>query len=115
MSRKSRIGATVGGISIGFSTLCLLVMPVFTPSIILAPLAAIVLAPISLVLHARRTALVAAIFALVPLLGLMSAESFAEYFRTGYVAFAPLFLAVIIAALALANYKRSQRTAEPPS
>jgi hypothetical protein len=111
MIRKSRIGAAIGGISIGFSTLCLLVMPVFTPSVVLAPLVAIVLAPIALALQARRTALVAAIFALVPLFGFMSAESFAEYFRTGYVAFAPLFLAVIIAALVLVNYKRSRGTA----
>lgn len=114
MNVKSRVGVTAGVVSILFSTLCLFVMPVFTGSIILAPLAGVVLAATALALGARRTAGVTLLFALVPACGFLVMENYSEYFGTGYVAFIPLVAAAVVAACTAVNYSRS-RAIKPTS
>jgi hypothetical protein len=108
MNVRTRIGVSAGVVSILFSTLSLIVMPVFTGSIILAPLLGVVLGATALALGARRTAGVTFVFALVPACGFFVMENFSGYFRTGYVAFLPLVVAVAVAAWALISYSRSK-------
>ena len=107
--KAPRVGATVGGISIAFSTLCFLVTPAFTPAFILAILFGAISGAIALALKARRTAVVAFAFSLTPLLGFLLLESFAERVRSGYIAFLALGAAVLVAASALVNYSKARR------
>jgi hypothetical protein len=110
----SRIGVVVGGLSIGFSTLCFLVTPVFTGALVLAALFGAISGAIAIALKARRTAMVAFIFALTPLFGFLTMEYVAERVGTGYVTFIPLVLAVVVAAWALVNYSRSKVASPSP-
>lgn len=114
MNCKTRIGVCTGVVSILFSTACLVVMPVFSGAIVVAPLAGVFLAAIAAALGARRTAGVALLFALVPACGFFVMETFSEYFGTGYVAFVPLLVAVAVATLVLISYSRT-RAIEPGS
>jgi hypothetical protein len=102
----SRISVAVGGLSIGFSTLCFIVTPVFTGALILAALFGAISGAIAIAFKARRTALVAFIFALTPLCGFLVMEYVAERAGTGYVTFIPLVLAIAVAAWALVDYSR---------
>jgi hypothetical protein len=111
MSTRSRIGAAVGGVSIGLSTLCFLVMPAFTPAILIAVFIGFIFGIAAALLGARRTAGVAVIFALVPLLGFFVMEAFAEKVGTGFVAFVPLLLAGAIGGFAARNYLRVKNNA----
>jgi hypothetical protein len=70
MNVWARIGVSAGVVSILFSTLCLIVMPVLIGSIILAPPAGVVPGAIAVAPGARRTAGVKFAFALVPSCGL---------------------------------------------
>jgi hypothetical protein len=101
-------------VSILFSIFCLVVMPVFTGAIIVAPLIGFAFAVISAALGARRTAAVTFAFALVPFCGFLVMETLSEHVGTGYVAFAPLVAAVVLAAWAVGNYSHAKR-AEPRS
>lgn len=114
MNAKARVGVVVGVVSILFSILCLVFMPVFTGAIIMAPLIGVGFGGISAVLGARRTAGVTFAFALVPLGGFLVMENFSEHVGTGYVAFAPLVAAIALAAWAAGNYLHTKRT-EPGS
>ena len=107
--KAPRVGVIVGDISIAFSTLCFLATPAFTPAFILAILFGAISGAIAIGLKARRTALVAFVFALTPLLGFLLLESLAERVRSGYIAFLALGAAVLIAALALASYSKARR------
>jgi hypothetical protein len=104
-----RIGAGLGGISIAFSTLCFFVMPMFTPAFMLAALFGSLSGAIALTLKARRTAMVAFVFALVPLLGFLLMQYAAEPLRSIYVVFVPLGLAVALAAWSFRNYLKALR------
>jgi hypothetical protein len=104
----SRIGVVVAGLSIVYSTLCFLVTPVFTGAIILAALFGTISGAIAIALKARRTAIVAFIFALTPLFGFLVMEYVAERVGTGYVTFIPLVLAIVVAAWALVDYSRGK-------
>lgn len=104
-----RIGVAVGCISIAFSTMCFLVTPAFTPAFVLALLFGSTSGAIALVLKARRTAVVAFVFALTPLLGFLLLENVAERVGSGYVAFLALGAAALVAALALVSYAKAQR------
>ena len=108
MSVRTRIGVSAGVVSILFSTLCLIVMPAFTGSIILAPLVGVVLGATAVALGTRRTAGVTFVFTLVPACGFFVMENFSEYFGTGYVAFLSLVAAVAVTGWALINYSRSK-------
>lgn len=107
----SRIGAVLGGISIGFSTLCFAITPVFTPAFLLAALFGLLSAALALALKARRTALVALVFAATPFCGLLLIDHVVERVRNGYVAFIPLAAAFVVASWALLDYSRRKRNA----
>jgi hypothetical protein len=106
----ARIGVVVGGISIAFSTLCFLITPAFTPAFMLALLFGALSGALALALKARRTAVLAFVFALTPLCGFLLMEYVAERVRTGYIVFVPLGLAFAIAVGVLVNYSKARRT-----
>lgn len=103
MSARSRYGVIAGGIGIVLSSLCLLVIPVFTPAIVLAVLVGALGGTLAIALQARRTAFLAFTFALTPLFGLLAMQYSAG---SGYVAFIPWALAVMIATSAFVLYAR---------
>ena len=111
MKPHSRVGAAVGGISIAFSTLCFAVIPAFTPALMLAALFGTISGAIALALKARRTAVVAFVFALTPFCGFVLIQYVAERVRSGYVSFVPLVVAFSIALWALINYSKARRSA----
>jgi hypothetical protein len=106
--KAAHIGAAVGGISIAFSALCFVVTPAFTPAIILAVLFGVLSGAIALALKAKRTAIVAFVFAVTPFCGFLLMQYAAEPLRNGYVVFAPLALATGVAVFALINYSRAK-------
>ena len=106
--KPARIGAAVGGISIAFSTLCFVVMPAFTAALILAILCGAISGSIALGLKARRSAMVAFVFALTPLGGFLMLEHVVERVHNGYVMFVPLGLAFMIAVWVLRNYLKTK-------
>lgn len=109
MSTKHRLGISLGILSIAFSTLCLIVMPVFTGAMIAALLLGVAFGAMAASLGARRTAGVTLLFALAPLFGFFVMENSAAYFRTGYVAFAPFLVAIVVAVWVATNYLRTKR------
>ena len=108
---QSRMGAVVGGINIAFSLLCFMIMPVFTAAIFLAVLFGATSGAIAMKLQARRTALVAFVFALAPLAGFLVMEHVVERFHNGHVTFVPLVAAAAVAVWALLDYSRARRAA----
>lgn len=114
MNIKTRIGIFVGLSSMLFSTLCLIVMPVFTGAIIVAPFIGAILGAIAAACGARRTAVVTLVFAVVPACGFYVMERFSGYFGTGYVAFFPLVVAIAVASSVLLSYSRT-KPVEPGS
>ena len=106
MRSRRAIGVVAGTISIVFSILCFLVMPVFTPGIVLAGIVGAVAAIIAFVCKARRTALVTFVFALVPTFGFILLEYDPPRFDTGYLAFIALGVALVVAVLAFVDYSR---------
>jgi uncharacterized protein YqhQ len=113
VNTKSRIGVVVGGVSIAFSSLCFLVTPVFTGALVLAAFFGAISGAIALALKARRTALMAFIFALTPLCGFLILENVVERVGTGYVMFIPIVAAFAIAVWVLVDYSKGARTAPP--
>lgn len=111
MKTRSLVGVIVGGTSIAFSSLCFVIAPVFTPAVVLAVVVGAIGGSVALALQARRTALVAFAFAVTPLLGLLMIQYAAERVGTGYIAFAPLVVAVIVAAWALCDFRLRIRIA----
>ena len=107
--KSARIGVAIGSISVVFSTLCFLVMPVFTASLILSIASGVPSGLIALSLKARRTALVAFAFAPVPLCGFLLLEHAAHFVGSGYIAFLALGVAILVAAWAVIDYSRSRR------
>lgn len=105
--KDSRIGVAIGIISVVFSTLCFLVMPVFTGSVVLSIFFGVPSGIIALSLKAKRTAIVAFVFAPVPALGLLLLEQ--DLLGGGYMAFLSPCVAAVIAALALIHYARARR------
>lgn len=108
MDAKFLIGAIIGGTSIVFSLLCFSVMPVFTPGIVLAAAVGAAASIVALALQARRTALVALVFALTPLFGFLLLEYDPRRFDTGYLAFIAVGVALVVAVLAFADYSREK-------
>jgi hypothetical protein len=105
---RSGIGVFVGVTSIAFSTLCFLIIPVFTLAIGLAVLFGAMSGGLAWGLKARRTAIVAFTFALTPLCGFLLMEHVAERVGNGYVVFLPLGAAVVVAALAWGGHRRQR-------
>lgn len=107
MRTKLRGGYIAGGAAIVLSSLCLLVMPVFTPAIAVALLAGAIGGSLAYVLHAPRVAFAAFMFALAPLLGFAMMQSEVE---TGYAAFIPWVVAALVAVamMSSANRRRAQ-------
>lgn len=62
----SRIGVVIGGIGIACSMLCFFVTPVFTPAFLAAVFVGFLGGATALAFKARRTAVVAFVFALMP-------------------------------------------------
>lgn len=108
MSTRSRIGVSLGVASIVFSSLCLVVMPVFTAAILAALLIGAAFSAIAASLGAPRTAGVTLVFSLAPLFGFLVLENLTEHFGTGYVAFAPWVAATGVAAFVAINYVRDK-------
>jgi hypothetical protein len=109
----TRFGVAVGVISVAFSTLCFVIVPVFTPAFLLAALFGLISGGLCLALKARRSAWVAFVFALVPLCGFLVLEYVVEYVGNGHVFFVPLAAAMAFAAWALIDYSRATRAARP--
>ncbi len=107
--KNSSLGAVVGGISIAFSTLCYAIVAVFTPAFVLAALFGATSGGLALALKARRTAIVAFVFALAPLCEFLLVQYVVERVGSGYIAFIPLGLAVAVAVWALIDYQRARR------
>jgi hypothetical protein len=105
----ARIGVAIGCASIAFSTLCFVVTPVFTGGLILAPFFGVVSGGASFALNAKRTAAVALVFSLAPFCGFLVLENVVERVGNGYVFFAPLGAAALIAAWVLSRYSRAKR------
>jgi hypothetical protein len=106
MRLKPSISIVTGTVSIAFSSLCFLVMPVFTPGIVLAGLVGAVAGVIALVGGARRTALVTLTFAITPTFGFLLLEYDPPRFNTGYLAFIALGVALVVAFFAFVDYSR---------
>lgn len=109
MKNTSRIGAAVGGISIAFSMLCCLIVPVFTGAMVLAALFGLISGGLAMALQARRTAIVAFVFALVPLCEFLLLQYVAEPAGTALIAFIPLVAALAVAVWFLLTYMRPSR------
>ena len=108
MRLKPSIGIVTGAASIAFSSLCFLVMPVFTPGIVLAGFFGAVAGIIALVSGARRIALVTFTFAVTPTFGFFLLEYDFPRFHTGYLAFVALVIALVVAVFAFVNYSRGR-------
>jgi hypothetical protein len=102
--KPARIGVILGCISMAFSTLCFLVMPAFTAALVLAMLFGLPSSAIALGLKAKRTALVALVFAPTPLGGFLLMEHASHLVGSGYIAFVALGVAFLVAALAIIDY-----------
>ena len=113
MSRSSRIGATTAKWSIGIAALCYLVTPIFTPAIAVAALVCAIGGIAALVLGARRIALVAIAFALLPMGGLVVLQSLDASALSDSIVFVPLLAAVAAVALLLTGAV-SQEDVENP-
>lgn len=107
--KTARVGVSLGGISIAFSTLCFVVMPAFTGALILAMLFGVPSSAIALGLKAKRTALVTLVFAPTPLCGFLLMEHASHLVGSGYIAFVALGAAFFIAALAIIDYSKARR------
>lgn len=105
----ARIGAAVGGISIGFSALCFFITPAFTPAFALAAFFGGLSGTLALALKARRTAIVAFVFALTPFCGFLVMQYLVEQLRNSFVFFIPLLFAIAVATWAFVSYSRAKR------
>lgn len=109
----TRFGVAVGVISVAFSTLCFVIVPVFTPAFLLAALFGLISAGLCIALKARRSAWVAFVFAFVPLCGFLVLEYVVEHVGNGHVFFVPLAAATAFAAWSLIDHSRATRAARP--
>lgn len=109
MKTRPLIGIIAGGISIAFSSLCIVVTPVFGAAIVLAVIGGLIGGTIALVLKARRTALVAFIFALTPLLFFLALA----YDGNGdsYLVLLPVAVAIAAAVMVLFDFLGKRRVA----
>ena len=105
MTTRSRIGLAVAWTSIAFSLASCAIYFAFTPVIPVSAILGTVGAVLALASKARRTALVVAVFGLVPL-GQLLIEHF---FENEYLVPIPAAIALVIAGLAIANYFQSRR------
>ena len=108
MRLRPTIGIVAGAASIGFSTLCFLVMPVFTPGIVLAGFVGAMGSVIALACKARRTALVTFVFALTPTFGFLLLEYDPPRFDRAYLAFIALGVALVVAVIAFSGYSKDR-------
>lgn len=106
MRAQSRTGLVIAGVGIAFCAICFALYFAFTPVFIAAALAGVIGAVSALAAKARRTALVAALFGLVPF-GQFLIESFTS---SEVLVFAPGAMAMLIAAFAFANYSSGRRS-----
>lgn len=113
MSRSSRVGATTAKWSIGIAALCYLVTPIFTPAIAAAAFVCAMGGIAALVLGARRIALVAIAFAVIPMGGLMALQYLDDSAMSSSIVFVPLLAAVAAVALLLTG-AASQEDVENP-
>lgn len=105
-------GVAVGGISIVFSLLCLGVAAVFTPAVILAVVFGLMSGGIAWGLGARRTARVAMVMSVLPVVEWLLMDNVAESAGTALLALLPLLAALGFAVWMLVDYLR-QRAARP--
>lgn len=105
MTSRFRIGVAVAWVSIVFSLLSFAVYFVFTAVFFVSALFGAVGALAAIASKAKRTALVAAVFGLVPL-GQLLVE---QFFESEYLVPLPAAAALSIAGLAFANYAQSKR------
>jgi len=110
MSARSRIGITVAGLSIAFSVSSFAIYFAFTPVFLVSALFGTIGAVVAMASKSRRTALVAAVFGLVPL-GQLLTEHF---FESEHLVPLPAATALVIAGMALANYAQSRRASMCP-
>jgi len=111
MNTRSRIGITLAWVSIAFSVLSFAIYFAFTPVFFVSALFGAVGAVVALASKARRTALVAAVFGLVPF-GQLLIE---QFFESEYLVPLPAAIALLIAGLAIANYAQSRRVNMRPA
>lgn len=108
-TKAARIGAVTGGISIAFSAICFFIFPVFTPAFVAALIVGAVCGGTALSLKAKRTALVAFVFALTPLCFHFLVDYAPARLHSNYAVIAALAIAVIVAVFALVDYARARR------
>lgn len=105
MKTTPRSGMTIAGASIVFSTISSLVYFAFTPVLVLSALLGAIGVAFALGSSAKRTALVTAVFALVPL-GQLLMERF---FESTLSVLVPAALAIVTAAWALLDYSACRK------
>lgn len=111
MSAGSRIGVGVAGVSIAFSMFSILLYFAFTPVFLISALLGAIGAACALASKARRTALVAAIFGLVPLAQLL-VETFID---NEYFVLVPAALSFFVSGFIFANYSQERRVRLRPA
>jgi hypothetical protein len=102
----ARIGSAVGGISMVFSLLCLVVVAAFTAAAILAVLFGTISSGIAWAMGARRTARVALVLSFVPACEWLLLDQMTESVGTLLLALVPLVLALGFAVWMLVDYFR---------
>jgi hypothetical protein len=105
MSIKSQVGISIAVVSIVFSSLCFALYFAFTPIVLASALVGTIGAGFAFAAKARRTAMIALVFGLVPFAQLLVEQ----FFDTEYFIFIPAVLAICIAALAIINHSFERR------
>lgn len=105
MKVNTKMGLVVASGSIAFSLLAVIAYFVFTPVVVVAATFGAIAAVVAAVSGSKRTALVAAVFALVPFSQLL-VETFSS---VEPLVFLPLLLALAIAAWAFIDYAARRR------
>jgi hypothetical protein len=100
----------IAGVSMAFSAVCFVLVLGFTPAILPAAVLGIVGAVAAFASGGRRTALVTAIFGLVPFAEILIAAEV----DSGYFVFVPAGVAIAIAAWAFADYLRARASRGAP-
>jgi hypothetical protein len=111
MSTRPQVGLPIARASIAFSALSFLLYFVFTPVAILAVLFGAIGVVFAIASKAKRTALVAATFGLVPIAQLLIEQSTTYE----YLVFVPAVMAFVVSGVVLANYSKARGAALRPT
>lgn len=105
MTKRSHIGIITAWVSIAFSVFSSGFYFAFAPVFIASALFGAIGAVVALSSKARRTALMAAVFGMVPF-GQLLVE---QFFENAYLMPLPAAIALLMASLSYANYAQSKR------